>query len=141
MPRQGELIDWIVASSCCLNDGFCVQPSPDAKQNLYPVNTAPPKPYAEVKNGKAFQAGEEGFEFWIIHLYGTPYEMGYAQGAVLGLKAAEFFNSVWDYLLSQVTDELSGIPTWLADDIANFGLDVAMDLTGTPARVQAAATL
>lgn len=89
----------------------------------------------EVKNAKAYKAGEPGFEFWVVHLYGTPYEMGYAQGEVLGTAAGAFFNRVWDYLLSQVADALSGLPTWLADDIGTFGLDLALDLTGKFAKL------
>lgn len=30
---------------------------------------------------------------------------------------------------AQVTSALNGLPTWLKDDVANFGLDVALDLT------------
>ncbi len=35
----------------------------------------------------------------------------------------------WAYMESQVADALNGLPTWLVDDIANFGLDIALDLT------------
>jgi hypothetical protein len=29
----------------------------------------------------------------------------------------------------QVEEQLQGIPNWLSEDIANFGLDVALDMT------------
>jgi len=38
-------------------------------------------------------------------------------------------NRVWAYLQSEVTTYLGDLPTWLADLIADFGLDTALDLT------------
>lgn len=35
----------------------------------------------------------------------------------------------WQYFEEQVEQELNGIPTWLAQDVSDFGLEVALDLT------------
>ena len=40
-----------------------------------------------------------------------------------------FMEQTWAYLEEQAEEYLAGLPTWLAADIANFGLDVALDLT------------
>lgn len=124
-------------------------------------------------NGKAFLAGPSETPFWVIHVWGTPYEvrpqcvqyclwcggvgcevwalattlnlvvvlrrrfvffplvtqMGYAQGQLMQQEARGLVDRVWEYLESQVEEYLAGWPNWLAADVANFGLDVALDLT------------
>jgi len=41
-----------------------------------------------------------------------------------------FFNNVWTYLESEVTQVLPGwFPSWFSDAIADLGLDVALDMT------------
>ena len=38
----------------------------------------------------------------IVHLYGTPYEMGVAHGSILKENVTNFINEVWAYLELQV---------------------------------------
>ncbi len=52
------------------------RPDPNAQQNKFPINTAAPVLLGEHDNGKLFLAGQPGFEFHVLHLYGTAYEMG-----------------------------------------------------------------
>eukprot|EP01079_Euglenida_sp_SAG-EU17-18_P001080 gene1080-2640_t len=44
--------------------------------NTKPIWQEPPKPVRTVKNGRRFAAGADG-QLSVVHLYGTPYEMGY----------------------------------------------------------------
>jgi hypothetical protein len=80
--------------------------------------------------------------------------MGYAQGTLMLQEARSFINDVWTYfeqqvqqrpcvalclcvllpaercvVAVQVEEYLAGIPNWLSEDVANFGLDVALDMT------------
>jgi len=73
--------------------------------------------------------GEGGFEFWVIHVYGTPYEMGYAHGTMMKPEAQAMINRTMQYLYSQAEQQLQFLPTWLRDWVAEVGLDVALDWT------------
>lgn len=118
----------MLASSA--NAAYCGgKPNPNALPNGYPINTAPPTliPTRVAPNGKAYLAGEPGFEFYVAHLWGTPYELGFAHGQLFNDIAANVSQQVWAYMESQVTEYLTFLPAWLADLIANFGLDVALD--------------
>lgn len=109
---------------------FChSKPNPDAQPNQNPVWTGTPVLNRTVPNGKAFIAGPSDAPFWILHVYGTPYEMGYAHGQMMQAEARAMVAETWEYFEEQVEQELNGIPTWLAQDVSDFGLEVALDLT------------
>jgi hypothetical protein len=55
--------------------------------------------------------------------------MGFAHGSLMQAEAVSFVNEVWQYFEEQVEEYLSGIPNWLSQDIADFGLEVALDMT------------
>lgn len=75
--------------------------------------------------------GNEGPQtYYVTHLYGTPYEMGYAQGQLYGETVKTFIDDVWAYLEGQVEKALPGIfPDWFKLLIADLGLDLALDTT------------
>ena len=73
-----------------------------------------------VKNGKLYQVVLEnpGFEnasqtVQIIHMWGTPYEQGFAQGQLLGPEIKAFIDNTWGYLEGQVEGVLKAVPKWL----------------------------
>jgi isopenicillin-N N-acyltransferase-like protein len=107
---------------------FCVQPNPNAQPNAYPINVTTPQFVRQVTNGKLYTAGGPGFEFYVAHIYGSPYELGYAHGQLFQGIAANVSNDVWAYFESQITSDLTFLPAWLSDMIANFGLEVALDV-------------
>lgn len=121
-----------VAALCAVRSAdaaFCNgSPSPDAQPNAYPISTTPPTFVKSVPNGKLYSAGAPGFEFNVAHLWGTPYDMGYAHGQLFGSIATNVSNAVWGYFEEQVTSNLTFLPAWLADLIANYGLEVALDV-------------
>lgn len=108
------------------------KPDPGAKQNLNPIYTEEPKFIRSAKNGKLFRVGEGEDAFDIVHVYGTAYEMGFAHGTLMKENATRFINSVWTYLEKQVEDAInstiSGFQPWFLKDVADLGLDVALDL-------------
>jgi len=94
--------------------------------------TSLPLPAPQVRthtNGKAFRAGQDGFDFWVMHVYGTPYERGLAQGQMMKEEVTTMVNGVWAYMELQVEQALAGLPSWLQDWVAAVGLDAALDLT------------
>jgi len=78
---------------------------------------------------QAYLTGTGSYEFWIIHVYGTPYEMGYAHGSMMKAEAQAMVNQTMQYMYGQVEQALAGLPTWLRDWVAEVGLDVALDWT------------
>jgi len=67
----------------------------------------------------------------VIHVWGSPYEMGYAQGTLLKEELPSFINTVWEFLRSEITSQpyVSDLPKWLADMVADIGLDAALEFT------------
>lgn len=103
-------------------------PNPNAQPNNYTVNTAQPVLLNTTQNGKLYAAGQPGFEFNVVHVYGTPYEMGYAHASLLTPQVQLMVNATWQYMLDQVEGAIDFLPAWLADLIATAGLDVALDV-------------
>ncbi|KNC53440.1 uncharacterized protein AMSG_08947 [Thecamonas trahens ATCC 50062] len=110
------------------------QPNPNAPQNLLPVNTGEPELVATHANGKLFRAGTSEGSFYVLHLWGTPYECGVAQGTLLKDEVKAFVNGVYAYIEDQIDLALNStkpghyVPHWLLNDIAEFGIDAALDL-------------
>ncbi len=90
-------------------------------------------PVRSVKNAKLFRVGGGNDTINLVHLYGTPYEMGYAHGELMKEDATAFINAVWGYLEEQVEGAINGtvhnLQPWFLKMVADFGLDVALDLT------------
>jgi len=128
MPSYlGVVAAFAVISSA--RGAFCSgKPDPNAQPNLYEVNTTAPTFVRSVPNGKLYRAGTPGFDFNVAHLYGSAYELGAAQGSLFHDIAANLTLQVWAYFESQITSDLSSLPAWLADIIANLGLEVALDI-------------
>jgi exportin-7 len=75
-----------------------IKPSPTAKPNNNPIYVDPPSFVKSVPNGKLFTVGIGEDEINIVHVWGTPYEMGYAQGELMKDVASTFIDDVWTYL-------------------------------------------
>jgi len=95
------------------------------------------------KNGKLFEVvvPQNGTNttssFMVLHLWGTAYEKGQAQGQLLAKVLPAFLNDVWSYLESVVEsgiDQYIDVPQWLKLLIADVGLDLALDATELAAR-------
>lgn len=105
-----------------------LQPNPNAQPNNYSIATGSPTFVRSVPNGKLYRAGAPGFDFNVAHLWGTPYELGFAHGQLFSDVAQNVSLAVWQYMQQQVLDNLTFLPTWLADLVAQYGLEAALDL-------------
>jgi len=109
------------------------KPSPDAKPNLNPILTGDAVFVKSIKNAKLYTVGAGDDTIPVVHLWGTPYEMGYAQGAIMNQTAQNLVNSVWNYLESQVEQAINStfhkLRPWFVDLVSEFGMDTALDLT------------
>jgi len=100
----------------------------DGDQNLQYLRSVP--------NGKLYSItvpnpGSNSSSFYITHVWGSGYEMGYAQGSLLKNETVGFINDVWSYLETEITSGpyINKFPKWLADMIADLGLDAALEAT------------
>jgi len=117
-------------------DSSCYSPPSYGEPNNYPIYDGKQSTFiSQTKNGKLFQVtvpndgGNTSSSFYILHLWGSPYEMGFAQGTLLKSVALPFTTRAWDYMKSQIEQIIPWLPSWLQDLIATVGLDVALDMT------------
>eukprot|EP00043_Microstomoeca_roanoka_P004787 m.51843 g.51843 ORF g.51843 m.51843 type:complete len:440 (+) comp12654_c0_seq1:210-1529(+) len=108
-------------------------PSPNAQPNHNSIYTSAPVLVRSVQNAKLYTVGGGDDVINVVHLYGTPYEMGFAHGTLMKQEASDFINAVWSYLELQVESAINGtvhnLQPWFLQMVADFGLDVALDLT------------
>ena len=82
---------------------FCNgKPHPDAKPNLNPIFTSDPVFVREVKNAKLYTVGDGDDKISVVHLWGSPYERGYAHGTIMKQDVQNMIGSVWEYIVEQV---------------------------------------
>ena len=89
----------------------------------------------KVKNGVLYEAGPDNARFPVVHVYGTPYEMGYAQGQLVTRQLTEFVHGTFDYITGAAADSLPDkypqIPDFMKKVILEKGINAALDLTAT----------
>lgn len=104
--------------------------------NKWPVLTAPPRLVRSVPNGKLFVLDGVSPPISVLHLWGTPYEKGLAQGLLLRDTLHEFVSVVFkfgtEFVGEWLVKELK-FPKELADEMAlktiETGLDITYELT------------
>mmetsp|Transcript_1194 Transcript_1194/g.1578 ORF Transcript_1194/g.1578 Transcript_1194/m.1578 type:complete len:451 (+) Transcript_1194:28-1380(+) len=110
------------------------KPDQHAQPNLRPIIVTLPVHVKSVKNGHLFNVKDEteGVNFNIVHVYGSPYEMGYAQGELVGPQITKFLGEAFKYVEEQALENLNSTLPWLppavAKAIAEKGIDVVLDL-------------
>lgn len=104
-----------------IGTGAGTAPRCKGSNNTITPITAAPTLVKTVKNGKMYLAGEGNDTFAIVHVWGTPYEQGYAQGQL----RADDLKGVWPkfdkYIAEQIQKSEKELPQWLIDLIAEFG--------------------
>eukprot|EP00051_Salpingoeca_urceolata_P026450 m.477358 g.477358 ORF g.477358 m.477358 type:complete len:444 (+) comp20814_c0_seq1:1427-2758(+) len=109
------------------------KPDPDAQPNLNPIYTDEPKFVRSVPNASLFTVGEGDDKLNVVHVWGSPYEMGYAHGLLMKKEATGLVDAVWAYLELQVEQAINGtnvhLKPWFMELVADAGLDLALDLT------------
>jgi hypothetical protein len=105
--------------------------SPDAgeRTNDYPVYDGALRYLRSVENGVLYEAGPESSPFYVVHVYGSGYEMGYAQGQLLKDTIYNFITQAWAYFEDMIVGELDGVPEPIAKALADKTLDKALDWT------------
>jgi hypothetical protein len=76
--------------------------------NELPITTTSPTPWREVENGSAFLAGNVEPQIKVIHMWGTAYQQGRAQGELLKDVLPGYMGEVLDYIHEQI-DEVGSL--------------------------------
>ena len=134
----GRLFSFLVATTTILlgwqaaEAAYC-NGSPDAgeRTNDFPIYDEQLRHVRSVKNAMLFEAGPPNATFPVVHLWGTPYEVGYAQGELVGPIIKDFVYKTWAYLSTEMLEELDNldIPEFAKRLIVQKGLDRALDWT------------
>lgn len=59
----------------------------------------------QVKNGKLYVAGKGDDQIDVVHLWGSPFEMGLAHGTIQRDRAIKLVNAIWNYLEMQIVNK------------------------------------
>eukprot|EP00053_Salpingoeca_punica_P016484 m.155940 g.155940 ORF g.155940 m.155940 type:complete len:444 (-) comp16974_c0_seq11:564-1895(-) len=124
----------LCGSPALSNAAMCSgKPDPNAQPNNNPPIMATPVFLASVVNAKLYTVGSADDAIAIVHLWGTPYEMGYAHGVLRNETMRAFIADAWAYLEEQVEEAINGtfhhLKPWFVDLVAEHGLEKALDLT------------
>lgn len=133
MARALALLGLLALAGSALSAYCSGKPDPNAQQNMNPIMTDPPVFVRGIKNAQLYTVGSGDDMLNIVHLWGSPYEMGYAHGTLMTKEATGLVNGVWSYLEAQVEQAINGsvhnLKPWFVDLISEVGLDAALDLT------------
>ena len=97
--------------------------------NAFPVWTGPPRFHMRIPNGEHYVAGNGTDTFNVLHLYGSYYDMGVAQGRLFASVIPTGINRLYDWIEQQVEQSVPWIPAWIAAIIADFGAPLAFEIT------------
>ncbi len=105
------------------------RPADGERTNELPIVDQPLKFVRQVKNAKLFTAGPSNAPFPLVHVYGTPYEIGFAQGTVQKRAIVEFVTKTWAYLTSMLVEAFPDdfVPPQIKALIIQKGMDGALD--------------
>jgi len=78
------------------------KPNSNAAPNNFGYVPAEPQFISSVEYGKLYTVGPQNQHLYLVHLYGDPYQMGFAHGTLLREQIITFITEVWQYVESEV---------------------------------------
>ena len=69
---------------------------------MNPIINQKPIFVKEIKNAKLYRIGEGDDSINVVHLWGTPYEMGYAHGIIVKEELSGLIEAFWKYMESEI---------------------------------------
>lgn len=120
---------YLVAALELANAAYCSgAPEPGERTNENALNLdANLKVVKRVENGVLMYAGPDNARFPVIHLYGSPYQRGFAQGALIKEQVVAFVHKTFAYLISMAVDGMDNrFPKIVLEKIVQFGIKEAL---------------
>jgi hypothetical protein len=100
------------------------------KPNTIPPVVAKPLLMRKSAHGALYQSNSQVEPaILVMHMYGTPYEMGFAHGTLMKQEIAKLYPELFLWIDSQVQAAIPEMPKFLADFIGKYGLEAGLDLT------------
>lgn len=97
--------------------------------NTIPVWTEDPKYVRSVPNGKLYIGGGGNDTFPVLHLYGTPYEMGYAQGQLMAAELTQVGPLVISFFERILQQQNPSLPPYIIDKLVEYGGPLLLEMT------------
>ena len=91
--------------------------------------TGTPTLVKEVANGSLYTVGEDDDQINVLHVYGSPYDMGYAHGTLLKDSILKIIPAFYERSEAELEAYITFLPKDVADLIVHLGFDGALDLT------------
>ena len=110
------------------NAAYCSgAPEPGVRESTLAIAGANLRTKRTAKNGVLQEAGPEGQRFDVLHVYGTPYDKGFAQGTLIKEEIKRFVHDTFAYLTSMVVDSMDDrFPKAVRELIVRFGMKEAL---------------
>jgi hypothetical protein len=117
------VLAWVVGA--VLSDS----PIPGCQGGLPAVGVwdSPPVLVNQTTYGKLFTVGGPENPVLVLHLYGSPYQMGQAHGLLLKDNILKMYSEFYDYIDSQVSSYFKYLPEFLRKMIENGGINLALE--------------
>jgi hypothetical protein len=112
-------------------DSIHCQSKCPGKANLNLLWLEAPTFVKSVTNGKLYMVGNSSSAnpTYVIHMFGTPYEMGYAHGQLLGDQIKALLQDTLQWLDQQVEQEFPYLPDFLVRLIVEYGVEAGLEAT------------
>lgn len=98
-------------------------------KNTQPVYTGAPVLLNTSAHGRLYWNQNVTPPLYILHAYGSPYDMGFAHGELLKAQVNALIPEVFDWIFSQIEPYIAFLPVPLQKAIEELGVHGALDLT------------
>jgi hypothetical protein len=100
----------------------------DGEYNGRPISSYSPTLVKSVTNGKLYTVGDnKDDQLRVMHLFGTPFEMGAAQGLILGDEIVQMREALIEYIDNDIGPYIKWLPKDIRDVLLNDGPDAALE--------------
>ena len=125
-----EILLFLASFLRIYNCAYCNgKPPPNAPANLQPIYDGIETLtfISKVSNGELYISGPNEQQLYVTHLYGTPYQMGYAQGQLLKQVITQFMDETFEYIINEIPG--NKIVPWYANMSIQAALQAEIDAT------------
>jgi len=132
---MANIVIFLIVLLAILNVSFGAycngNPAAGERVNSLPIVDERLKFRGQIKNAMHFQAGPANAIFDVVHVWGTPYEMGFAQGTLMKKEVVTFIAKTWAYLSEEMASSFPGdhLSDAMKEFITQKGIDRALDWT------------
>lgn len=99
------------------------------RSNQLPLWQESPAFVLQVPQGKLYRVDSVTPPIYVAHVWGSAYQMGYAHGQMLKEPILALFGESMQYFEREAQKYVKQLPPWLAEIIAQLGVDAALDAT------------